>query len=85
MDSDSFPAPIYAETVLAPNFEDAKQLLLDALLDIHQAHTRMLAKQGILTSSEEQTLLEALHKLDKDEIARALRRLVRESCQWGRR
>src|ERR1700730_10220124 len=71
MDSDSFPAPIYAETVLAPNFEDAKQLLLDALLDIHHAHTRMLAKQGILTSSEEKTLLEPLNKLDRDEIARA--------------
>src|SRR3984893_7664054 len=71
MDSDSFPAPIYAETVLAPNFEDAKQLLLDALLDIHHAHTRMLAKQGILTSSEEKTLLEPLNKLDRDEIAQA--------------
>jgi argininosuccinate lyase len=71
MDSDSFPAPIYAETVLAPNFEDAKQLLLDALLDIHHAHTRMLAKQGILTPSEERTLLDSLNKLDKDEIARA--------------
>src|SRR5580704_16905009 len=71
MDSDSFPAPIYAETVLAPNFEDAKRLFLDALLDIHHAHTRMLAKQGILTFSEERTLLDSLNKLDKDEIARA--------------
>jgi argininosuccinate lyase len=70
-DSGAFPAPIYAETVLAPNFEDAKQHFLDALLEIHYAHTRMLAAQGILTASEERLLLEALNGLDLEEIARA--------------
>jgi argininosuccinate lyase len=66
-----FPAPIYAETVLGPNFEEAKRHFLDALLDIHYAHTRMLAAQGILTASEERLLLEALNGLDLDEVARA--------------
>ncbi len=66
-----FPAPIYAETVLGPNFEDAKKHFLDALLEIHYAHTRMLAAQGILTASEERLLLEALDGLDLEEIARA--------------
>jgi argininosuccinate lyase len=70
-DCGAFPAPIYAETVLGPNFEDAKQHFLDALLEIHYAHTRMLAAQGILTASEERLLLEALDGLDREEIARA--------------
>ncbi len=61
---DAFPAPIYAETVLAPNFEDAKAYFLEALIEIHYAHTRMLARQGILTSGEEQVLLAALNGLD---------------------
>ena len=64
MNPDSFPAPLYAETVLGPNFEDAKRYFLDALLEIHYAHSRMLAHQGILTGSEEQTLRAALNHLD---------------------
>ena len=49
MSPDSFPAPLYAETVLGPNFEDAKRYFLDALIEIHYAHSRMLAEQGIST------------------------------------
>ena len=71
MDSGSFPAPIYAETVLAPNFEDAKRYFLDALIEIHHAHTRMLARQGILTSAEERELRVALTKLDCADIKNA--------------
>jgi len=69
-DCGGFPAPIYAETVLAPNFEDAKKHFLDALLEIQRAHTRMLARQGILTAAEERLLLDALDRLDPEEIAR---------------
>jgi argininosuccinate lyase len=69
--SESFPAPVYAETVLAPNFEDARRYFLDALIEIHYAHTRMLARQGILTADEEAALIRALDGLDRDEIARA--------------
>ena len=68
MNPDSFPAPLYAETVLGPNFEDAKRYFLDALLEIHYAHSRMLAKQGILTVTEEQALRTALNQLDRDKI-----------------
>jgi argininosuccinate lyase len=65
---DSFPAPVYADTVLAPNFEDAKKYFLDSLLDIHYAHTRMLAEQGIVSRQDEQTLLGALDGLDRGTI-----------------
>jgi argininosuccinate lyase len=66
---DSFPAPVYADTVLAPNFEDAKKYFLDSLLDIHYAHTRMLAEQGIVSRQDEETLLGALDGLDRGAIA----------------
>jgi argininosuccinate lyase len=67
--SDPFPAPVYAETVLIHNFEDAKKYFLGALLEIHFAHTRMLAGCGLLTREEESKLLAALHGLDRDRIA----------------
>src|SRR5512143_603804 len=68
---DPFPAPIYAETVLSHNFEDAKKYFLSALLEIHYAHTRMLAGCGLLTGEEEGRLLTALHGLDRNRIASA--------------
>ena len=71
MNTERFPAPLYAETVLAPNFEEAQRSFLDALLEIHYAHTRMLAAQDILTVSEEQTLRHALDRLDRKAIADA--------------
>lgn len=69
--SDPFPAPIYAETVLIHNFEDAKKYFLGSLLEIHYAHTRMLAGCGLLTRGEEGKLLAALYGLDRDHIASA--------------
>ena len=69
--TDDFPAPIYAETVLAPNFEEAKRHFLDDLIQIHYAHTRMLARQGILTAAEERALIAALGGLDRQAIAAA--------------
>ncbi len=68
---DQFPAPVYADTVLAPNFEHAKKHFLDALIEIHYAHTRMLAKQSILTEQEELALIAALDGLDRGRIAAA--------------
>jgi argininosuccinate lyase len=69
--SNPFPAPIYAETVLSHNFRDAKKYFLDALIEIHYAHTRMLAGCGLLTRDEENKLLAALHGLDRNRIAAA--------------
>lgn len=66
-----FPAPIYAETVLAVNFEDAKRLFLEALLEIHKAHTLMLARRGILSKAVARLCLEAIAKLDHTKILAA--------------
>ncbi len=69
--SEQFPARIYAETVLIPNFEDAKKHFLDSLFQIHYAHTRMLRKQAIVTPQEERQLLAALDGLDRARIEAA--------------
>jgi argininosuccinate lyase len=66
-----FPSPVYADTVLAPNFEHAKQHFLDALIQIHYAHTIMLAKQEIVTPKETRALLEALGGLHPKRIQAA--------------
>lgn len=60
-----FPSPVYAETVLAVNFEEAKKYFLDALLEIHTAHTLMLARQAIIPKAVASLLLEAISKLDR--------------------
>jgi argininosuccinate lyase len=69
--SECFPAPVYAETVLAVNFEDAKKYFLVALLEIHAAHTLMLARQGIIPKADARLCLEALGKLDRAAILHA--------------
>lgn len=53
------------------NFEDAKKYFLDALLEIHTAHTLMLARQAILPKAVASVLLEAISKLDRAAILRA--------------
>lgn len=63
-----FPAAIYAETVLAINFADMQRYFLDALLDIHYAHTIMMARQGILSREVARRCLEGLDKLDRTEL-----------------
>jgi argininosuccinate lyase len=50
--------------VLEPIFEDFKKYFLHYLLEIHHAHARMLARQGIISATEETQLLGALNALD---------------------
>jgi argininosuccinate lyase len=66
-----FPAPIYRDTVLLQIFEDAKRFFLEPLLAIQYAHTRMLARQDLLTAGEAVRCLHALDTLDLDEIRTA--------------
>ena len=66
-----FPSRVYAETVLEVNFEDAKKHFLTALLDIHAAHTLMLARQGIIPKAVASLCVEAIAKLDRAQILAA--------------
>jgi argininosuccinate lyase len=69
--AERFPAPVYSETVLAVNFEDAKKYFLDALLEIHSAHTLMLARQSIIPAADARLCLEAIGKLERRKILAA--------------
>ena len=68
---EKFPAPIYAETVLAHNFADGLQFFLPFLMQIHYAHCLMLARQRILTREEARAILGGLDALDCAKIRRA--------------
>lgn len=69
--TDKFPAPLYAETVLNANFEDAKRYFLTALLEIHCAHTLMLERQGIITRDDARACVRGLDALDLQQIQAA--------------
>ena len=47
-------SPDYVRLVLRENFDDARRLLLDPLLAIHEAHLVMLAEQGIVPRDDAQ-------------------------------
>ncbi len=66
-----FPAAVYAETVLAVNFRDAQRHFLGALLDIHYAHTVMLARQGIIPQKVACCCIKGLDRLDRAALAAA--------------
>lgn len=68
---EGFPARIYSEAVLARSFEHARIHFLDSLIEIHHAHTRMLAQCGIITPQECSALLGALNRLDLERIQSA--------------
>jgi argininosuccinate lyase len=66
--SDTFPAPIYLETVLARNFEDAQHFFLEDLLAIKIAHTVMLAEAGIVPLADAVRIIAALRAIDTTEV-----------------
>ena len=61
-------SPDYVRLVLNDNFEDAKALLLDPLLAIHDAHLVMLAERGIVSAEDARVLRGALRTLDPEAI-----------------
>ena len=66
-----FPAPVYAETVLSHNFRDAQRFFLESLLELHYAHTLMLARQGIIPAESARACIQALNALDREELRTA--------------
>ncbi len=66
-----FPAPVYAETVLSHNFRDAQRFFLESLLELHYAHTLMLARQGIIPAESARACIRAPNALDREELRTA--------------
>jgi len=69
LDSPRFPADVYAETVLSVNFRDAQRLFLNSLIEIHYAHTLMLARQGIISPSAARACVQGLDQLNRTELS----------------
>src|SRR5579872_5986959 len=68
-DSPQFPAAVYAETVLSVNFRDAQRLFLNSLIEIHYAHTLMLARQGIISPAAARACVHGLNELNRTELS----------------
>lgn len=63
-DGIDFPGNVFSETILKPIFYDQKEHLMDAMFQIHKAHTKMLADQHILTETEAKTILQGIQQLE---------------------
>jgi argininosuccinate lyase len=68
-------SPEYVRLVLNENFEDAKTLLLEPMMALHEAHLVMLAEQRIISQDDAGRIREALAGLD--------RAAIRASCYTG--
>jgi argininosuccinate lyase len=56
--------PAYVSLVLNENFEDAKALFLEPLMELHFAHLVMLADRGIVSREEARALASGLRGID---------------------
>ena len=65
-DYDTFPARVYADSVLAPDLDIYKQHFSAPLHAINLAHGVMLAEQHLLQPADSAAILVALLKIDKD-------------------
>lgn len=62
--ADTFPAPVFKETVLAPLFETAKTHFVDAFRAVDRAHCLMLAETGILSPTDAKSIAQALSDIE---------------------
>ena len=69
--ADRFPAPAYAESVLAPAFALGQRHHLGHLLQLHRAHGVMLAEQSLLNAEEIAAILVALDSIEAELTAHA--------------
>jgi argininosuccinate lyase len=64
-------SPDYVRIVLNENFEDAKTLLLDPMMALHEGHLVMLAERGIVSRPDARLLRDALRGLNLAEVRAA--------------
>jgi argininosuccinate lyase len=69
-DADRFPAPAFAQSVLAPAFALGQRHHLAHLMQLHRAHGVMLTEQGLLTADEVSAILLALDSIESELAAR---------------
>lgn len=59
-----FPSNSYRQMVLQPAYDEARKHFLDAMIQIHIAHLKMLEEQKLVTSEQAQQIGQAIQKLD---------------------
>ena len=64
-DYETFPASVYAKSVLAPDLEIYKQHFSAPLHAINLAHATMLAEQRLIEPTDAAAILEALVRIDQ--------------------
>ena len=64
-DYDTFPAPIYAQSVLAPDLDIYRQHFSAPLHAINLSHGVMLAERGLLEGGDASAILETLISIDQ--------------------
>lgn len=66
----SFPGRIYAETVLAPAYEEAKAHLFKPMMAVNKAQLIMLVEQGLVMQSDACRIMKAILNVTDDRIQR---------------
>jgi argininosuccinate lyase len=61
--SSGFPDPVYADTILAPQFAASQRWLFDPMLDASEAHLLMLQATGLMTAAQTSRVWDALQAL----------------------
>ncbi|MFT4416346.1 argininosuccinate lyase [Fredinandcohnia humi] len=64
----AFPSKTYTSMVLEPAYNEAKQQLLDSMIEIHNSHLIMLVEQGLVEKEEAKKIAKAVSNLNQDEI-----------------
>ena len=66
LDYDSFPASIYAQSVLSPDLDVYRQYFSAPLHAINLSHGVMLAEIGLIQSADASAILDALNGIDRE-------------------
>ncbi len=61
--SSTFPDPVYADTILAPQFAASQRWLFGPMLDASEAHLLMLQATGLMSASQAGRVWDALQTL----------------------
>lgn len=59
-----FPSNSYRQMVLQPAYDEARKHFLDAMIQIHIAHLKMLEEQELVTTEQARQIGQAIQKLD---------------------
>jgi argininosuccinate lyase len=65
-DGDKFPAKSFTELVLKPAYDNAKDKLLDPMMEVNYAHLIMLYEQKLLDKEEAKKIAKTLEELELD-------------------